>query len=558
MYGDQQEPAAQKVTERATSTGSENAFVASVAGLNVGLGCEFYGACPRLVITPLTDRAYLTFSQAVLLGLGSAPAGPAGTGKTETVKDLARTLMLPVVVTNCGPQTSTDNVSSVLRTIASNGGWACFDEFNRINASVLSSVAEVLRSLQGILRQHLARPVVSADKQAGAVARLCHHSLAPVAHFGAIESRIQPTASAFITMNPGYAGRVDLPQNVASLFRPCSMVRPDLEAISANLLLSLGFSTAQSLAKRLVRLVYLASRSLVPRQRYDWGLRALKGCLLNAAEIRGNASGDEAELHAIVASVRSTYSPRLDSESGDAEVFDSLIVELFPGIGATIGSSILSQKVDAFAPSTSNSGDADLDGAMVGLGLAASPAFLNGVRQLRQLLNIRHANIILGEPSSGKTSIWRSAVAWAGLARGGDPSMVADIIKRSSSIVLPKSMVGDSLYGRLDSSGDWTDGHLTASLRLQAADLEAEGLSPTSAQEFRKLLVLDGTVDANWIEDLNSVMDDTKTLVLPSRERLELQPGQRILIETASLRNATPATVSRCGIVYVPASAVPW
>lgn len=107
----------------------------------------------------------------------------------------------------------------------------------------------------------------------------------------------------------------------------------------------------------------------------------------------------------------------------------------------------------------------------------------------------------------------------------------------------PKVVSTFNLYGRTDpATKEWKNGLLSHYMQVFSEEL-TDG-NP-------KWIVLDGDLDANWIESMNSVMDDNKLLTLANNGRINLKGYMKMLFEIRDLRFATPATVSRAGILYI-------
>ncbi|XP_029341080.1 dynein heavy chain 6, axonemal [Acyrthosiphon pisum] len=472
---------------------------------------EYLGASPRLVITPLTDKCYLCLMGALQLNLGGAPAGPAGTGKTETTKDLAKALATQCVVFNCSDGLDYKMMGKFFAGLAQSGAWCCFDEFNRIEIEVLSVIAQQLITIMN--------------------AKL---SNATKFMFEGREIRLVKTCAAFITMNPGYAGRSELPDNLQALFRPMAMMVPDYGLIAEVILYSEGFESSKMLSQKMVKMYKLCSEQLSIQDHYDFGMRAVKSVLVMAGSLKRQNPFINEDL-VLIRALRDSNLPKFLKE--DAILFQGILNDLFPGI-------VLPEQDYGMFLSTAKS-------VMENYGFQIEECIYVKVIQLLETIIVRHGIMTVGPTGGGKTSVLK--ILSKTLTELYNNKIEEQYYRPVKMYQLnPKAITMSELYGEVNLlTMEWRDGLLGKFVR--------ETVQTT--KEIFQWVVCDGPVDAIWIENLNTVLDDNKLLCLANSERIKLSSWVGLIINYfffGDLSQASPATVSRCGMVYIDAAELGW
>jgi len=477
----------------------------SVCETEFEYGYEYLGCKERLVVTPLTDRCYVSLTQAMSMQLGGASIGPAGTGKTETVKDLGRTLGMYVVVTNCTDQQHTADIAKILKGLCRAGVWGCFDEFNRIELPVLSVVAQQLLAITTAKRMEASKMLFPGESK---------------------QIPIFSTAGVFVTMNPGYAGRKELPENLKTLFRTIAMMVPDREIIIRVKLCSSGYLKFSELAKKFNALYIYCEEQLSQQKHYDFGLRNILAVLRSAGQVkRDNQASDEQSL--LMETLKEMNLSKLVAT--DAPIFLKLLQDLFPGINCA-------ENLTRF--------DADLErtiqSVVKGLGLQPHAPWMEKILQLAEMSKARHGLIVIGPPCSGKTKCLEVLVE----AMSQRENVLNKIVKMN-----PKAITVEEMFGVTEeASKEWIDGIF--SVMWQKFN--------ERSRRDRTWLTCDGPVDSLWVENLNTVLDDNKILTLANGDRIPMCDNVRLVFETQDLNSASPATVSRAGIVYISAEDLGW
>uniref|UniRef100_H2Z3M7 Dynein axonemal heavy chain 7 n=1 Tax=Ciona savignyi TaxID=51511 RepID=H2Z3M7_CIOSA len=379
---------------------------AHIINADVKYAYEYLGNSPRLVITPLTDRCYRTLVGAFYLNLGGAPEGPAGTG-TETTKDLAKALAVQCVVFNCSDGLDYLAMGKFFKGLASSGAWACFDEFNRIELEVLSVIAQQMMCIQRAIQTHV-----------------------DTFMFEGTELNLKPNCFVAITMNPGYAGRSELPDNL--------------------------------------------------KVSLDWmfNMTLLINCLWACA---------------------------------DYELFLIAVHELCEKHNV--------QPV---------------------------PVFLEKIIQTYEMMIVRHGFMLVGDPFAGKTKCLHVLAGALSLMKDRGENDEERVIYKT---INPKAVTMGQLFGEFDAiSHEWTDGNVANTFRE---------FSSTDTPD-RKWVVFDGPIDTLWIESMNTVLDDNKKLCLMSGEIIQMSAPMSLIFESQDLSQASPATVSRCGMIYLEPLSLGW
>lgn len=393
--------------------------------------------------------------------------------------------------------------AKIFKGLCQGGLWGCFDEFNRITLPVLSVVAQQVLAIQNAKKQGVEFFQFPGDPQ---------------------NIHLQPACAFFITMNPGYAGRQELPENLKTLFRGVAMMTPDFQIIKKVKLCSVGYTDFDILSAKFYALYSTCKEQLSNQRHYDWGLRNILSVLRTmGATKRANLDLPEALL--VYRTVRDMNLSKLVSQ--DVPLFLSLLADLFPGM-------------EPPEKGTYPDEEKILSLVIQKHGLIYHESWVLKIIQLLETTRVRHGIMLVGPSGGGKSCIFKCLKETLQEKHG---------IQYKDARFNPKAFRAQEMYGETDPlSGEWTTGVFAA--------MWAKYNNRNNS--YNTWIIADGPVDAIWIEDLNTVLDDNKILTLANGDRMPMTDNVKMMFEVETLVNASPATVSRAGIIYVSDTDLDW
>lgn len=307
------------------------------------------------------------------------------------------------------------------------------------------------------------------------------------------------------------------------------MMVPDSAMIAEIMLFAEGFSNTKVLAKKVDTMYRLAQQQLSKQEHYDFGLRALTSALKSAGN-RKRADPNMADEIVLFLALRDSNLPKLTAE--DVPLFNAILLDLFPGVEIT--------------PLDYSEITAAIIEEAAALNIQPIQSMITKVIQLYETKQSRHGVMIVGETGAGKSAVWKLLLGTLNRLSGTLPEK---FVSAKTFPINPKSLSLAELYGEFNiATNEWADGVLSNVMRSACADEKKD----------QKWLLLDGPVDTLWIESMNTVLDDNKVLTLINGERIALPEQVSLLFEVENLLTASPATVSRTGMIYMDYKDLGW
>ncbi|KAM4043310.1 dynein axonemal heavy chain 5-like isoform 1-T1 [Anomaloglossus baeobatrachus] len=525
-------------------------------------GCEFFGARVPFILNPVTEKCFFQISQILQQNNGVILQGDHGVGKTETLKGLSYLLGNFLYIFTCSSVTNISSLSRIINGTSFDGCWSCFDDFHLLPEDAVSVFMRSSQSLYESIKAKLPQITLQDGSQ--------------------IE--VQATCRIFVTVSK--SGFQSLPKDMLANFRAVSLVLPDYTIILKAKLTSLGFKGPKALATRLQLTSELLKEQLPEEYHCFISLRSMLEVINRAVQRRemekkingrmeidgGRVSRSSSVMSYQQFSAFAT-SPVPSLKTGNSANRNKKVISTNPVLAAAkeshvlivdslqdvigprmIGDNYLLFKQivgDVFSgmydPSdTKQILQKEIERAILLKSeenkLFPHSPWLSKVKQLFNLSLVNSGVVVAGPPASGKSSCISILVQALNHIQVSSGEASHKIVK-----IHPLSVDNSTLmFGGHNASHMWQDGVISYLWKKAIRN------------HCNSWLWFDGPLNSSWADNFNSVLGPENVLQLNNGDYLELPKNLKIIFETTDLQTASPATLTKAGVLYIESEALGW